>query len=179
MDLADILSILAALIFPLMFFGFLGAFLLYAFWQTKKRKRLQTELATRVMANPLNAEQPIYPVKYAAGKNFHSWLKIFPWEASGVLRLTDDAVVFQGAKNNGQPLEFAFVPQTTSSKWIGVNLINGVTSWFMLEQNGERHYFTAETGTTVFGSKHGSQEILDRVSRHFGAVAQKSQNLIS
>lgn len=160
------IALVTALAYLLFFIALIVGFLAYVIVQTRKRKRLQAELATSAMSNPANASGAVFPVKYARGKSFKSWIKVFPWEASGVLQLVDGAAVFRGKMNNGRAVELAFAPQNTQTKWIGRTFINGATSWFMLEQNGEQHYFTAETGATVFGSKGGSQEILNHVSAH-------------
>ena len=145
--------------------GFLilfAAFLVYVFVQSRKRQRIQKEL---IAAAPQSDGQN-FPVKYASEKMFKSFIKVFPWEASGVLRLIDNGILFQGAKTNGQPIELTFDPKRTGASYIGIKIINGATAWFMLEQEGSRHYFTAETGVTVFGTQRGSKEILEAVNAH-------------
>lgn len=150
--------------------------LIIAFLQSKKRKRLQSELTARAMSNPEGAQQPLYAVKYASEKRFKAWIKLFPWEASGVLQFAGDTVVFRGATNSGRPLEIAFAPENSAARWIGRTFINGATAWFMLERaSGEKHYFTAETGTTVFGSKGNSQEILNGINAYFARPNNYSQ----
>lgn len=152
-------------------FGFFGmalffiGFIAYAVWQTKKRKRLQNQLMANAQASGADGTQS-FAVKYASGKMFKSIIKVFPWEASGLLQLTNQGVLFQGAKDNGQPINLVFEPSQTKASWVGRNFINGATAWFLLEQNGEKHYFTVETGTTVFGTKGGSKQILEAVTAH-------------
>lgn len=163
----DIIALLLALAGCAGFFILFAAFLVYAFVQSRKRQRIQKEL---IAAAPQSDGGQNFPVKYAGEKKFKSFFKVFPWEASGVLRLTDTAVLFQGAKSNGQPIELTFNPRQTRASYIGIKLINGATAWFMLEQEGNRHYFTAETGVTVFGTRRGSKEIVQAISEYLAAA---------
>lgn len=151
------------------FFVLFAAFLVYAFTQSRKRQRLQKEL---VAAVPQNAGEQTFPVKYAGEQKFKAFFKIFPWEASGVLRLAENQVTFQGAKSNGQSVQLIFDSRRTRAEYIGIKLINGATAWFVIEQEGARHYFTAETGVTVFGTQNGAKGILEAVNQHLLSAAQ-------
>lgn len=183
-----IIQIIIALIGVLGFFGLIGAFFIYAIMKAKKRKRMQAELAAQMGGSATtagaNANQPnvsddgaqILPVKYASEKKFNAFIKLFPWEASGVLRITDQQIMFQGATESGsRPINIMFDPLHASTKWIGIKLINGATSWFELEQAGSRHYFTAETGVTVFGTQSGTDQIMQAVNARLYAARQQPQ----
>ena len=170
----DIIRLILALGGCVGFLVLFGAFLIYAFAQSRKRQKLQKELIATAL--PGGDGGQTFPVKYAGERMFKSFIKVFPWEASGVLRLTNDAVLFRGVGGtHNQPFELTFDPRRTCASYIGIKFINGATAWFMLEQDGSRHYFTAETGVTVFGTRRGAKGILEAVSSHL-ASAQALKN---
>lgn len=183
-----IVEIIIALIAFLGFFGLFGAFIIYAVVKTKKRKRMQAGLTAQMgggavtaganmdQANVSDDGAQILPVKYASEKKFNAFIKLFPWEASGVLRITDRQIMFQGATESGsRPINILFDPSHARTKWIGIKLINGATSWFELEQAGSKHYFTAETGVTVFGTQSGTDQIMQAVNARLYAAQHQPQ----
>lgn len=166
----DIIELLFAFAGCAGFFILFAAFLIYAFTQSRKRQQVQKELLAA--APQVSDSVRTFAVKYAGERKFKSFLKVFPWEASGVLRLAENEISFQGARTNSQPITIAFALPQTRASYIGIKLINGATAWFMLEENGSKHYFTAETGVTVFGTQKGSKEILEVVNIHLSAATQ-------
>ena len=54
---------------------------------------------------------------------------------------------------SGTEPKLQFDKEDTSIDWVGMVFKNGGCSWFLIETSKERHYFTSETGTFIFGSK--------------------------
>jgi hypothetical protein len=50
-----------------------------------------------------------------------------------------------------------------------------MVSWLRFDTAAEKHYFSSETGVTIFGSHATTKAIYDEANRHFGAPA--AQNL--
>lgn len=114
-----------------------------------------------------------FPVRYASSKKFYSWFKFFPWEASGVLLLLDREIIFFCDKlRKERNITMRFRVGDFKAEWIGSRdfLRNGITSWFEIENLGEKHYFTCETGTTIFGSEGGTRKIYDEMVRYIREV---------
>ena len=58
-----------------------------------------------------------------------------------------------------------FGSSSATIEWVGRRFWpNGALSWFAIEQNGKRIYFSSETGGLVFGSKHSTQAIYERLA---------------
>ncbi len=131
-------------------------------YMTLERKRDQRE-ATEASQQAREGWQS-YPVRYCSEKRFRSWWKLLTWEATGILSLSDEGVTLTTKTPGGATVERRFHPEEATIEWEGQNLLpNGVLSWFVIEQDGERVYFTSETGSTVFGSESSTREIYDRL----------------
>ena len=64
-------------------------------------------------------------------------------------------------------IELSFASESTTVRWIGRKIIpNGWPSWFEVGHQGQKHYFTANTGATILGSKRKTQEIYHALSNY-------------
>src|SRR4030095_9954685 len=139
------LILLGVLIVPfLLFFG-------YVFYQTFKRKSIRNRvLQTRAQTI---GNLPTMPLRHCDERRFKSWFKIFPWEGAGVLLATPETAYFFGEHLNGNPVNLQFDRNNATIAWLGkCPWPNGAVSLFLVESQGQKHYFTSETGPFVFGS---------------------------
>jgi len=142
-------------------FILLIVYLAYVGAQTRKRKKIQSML----MAAPTTDGTRQFPIRWAGSKGFNSWLKVFPWEGSGVLRLTPAGVELDGATNGGKPLAVR-ISTDAEAHWVGRAFKNGATAWFKVVDGGEEHYFTSETGNTIANTGRDTQAIFEAVKAH-------------
>jgi hypothetical protein len=105
-------------------------------------------------------------VRYASEPRFRSWIKIFPWEGTGLIVPSCGGVTFVGEKLNGTPLNYQFVRGASLIQWLGkCPWPNGAVSWFLIDAQGQKHYFTSETGPFVFGSNNSTRSAHDDSAR--------------
>lgn len=155
-----VLFCLAIILLPL------GAFFVYVFFQTSKRKRIRE----RMLANhrELVGNRPWFPARYASQPRFDSWFKIFPWEGAGILVLAPGSVLFLGETNSGEPVNVQFAPSNSALSWIGKTPFpNGAVSWFMFTMANRKDYFSSETGAFVFGSHKSTKQLFDEANASF------------
>src|SRR5262245_50478795 len=101
----DAQAVVTLLVVLIMFGLFLTPFVLffaYVFYQTFKRKRIRERMLQthgQVIGN-----NPTVPVRYSSESKFKAWLKIFPWEGTGLLVPVHGNVRFFGEYLNGIPV---------------------------------------------------------------------------
>ena len=146
-----IIGILAFLIsIAVMLFPFV-LFFIYVFYQNQKRKQIRAR--TQNAFGHILGTHRTFEVRYSSEPRFKSWFKIFPWEGTGLLVSANGVVTFVGENLNGTPLNLQFSPANSTVIWMGkCPWPNGAVSWFNFESQGQKHYFTSETGAFVFGS---------------------------
>jgi hypothetical protein len=143
-------------------------FILYVFFQSSKRKRIRARIVASYAQ--LIGNSRTVPVRYASEPRFRSWWKIFPWEGAGVLVPSAGVVTYVGEQLNGAPINLQFAPNATQPIWLGkCPWPNGAVSWFALETQGQKHYFTSETGPFVFGSNNSTRAAFDDCSSSFAS----------
>lgn len=104
-----------------------------------------------------------FRIRHASESRFKTALKLAPWDASGILLVEADAVTFYRSDASGQTEELVFTPDTTRAEWINTRLWpNGRLKWFMLNRDGQQHYFTSDTGMTVTNSDTSTRDIYMR-----------------
>ena len=141
-------------------------FFIYVFYQNSKRKQIRER--TRKAYSHMIGSTNTLPVRYCSEPRFKSWFKIFPWDGTGWLVPSSGVVTFVGEKLNGTPLNLQFGHGNTSANWLGkCPFPNGSVSWFVFEVQGEKHYFTSETGPFVFGSNNSTKAAFDESTRSF------------
>jgi hypothetical protein len=161
-----ILEIIALLIFlGILLIPFL-LFFVYVFYQNSKRKGIR-QRTTASYAHMIGNSRTV-PVRYASETRFRSWFKVFPWEGAGLLVPANGVVTFVGEQLNSTPLNLQFAPNGSQATWLGkCPWPNGAVSWFSLETQGQKHYFTSETGAFVFGSHTSTRAAFDDCSNIF------------
>jgi len=144
------------------------AFIAYVFFQNSKRKRIR-ERTTTAYGHVIGNARTV-PVRYASEPRFRSWWKIFPWEGAGLLVPANGVITFVGEQNNGAPLNLQFAQNTSHLTWLGkCPWPNGAVTWFAVETQGQKHYFTSETGPFVFGSNSSTRAAFDECNRSVAA----------
>jgi hypothetical protein len=164
----NLIQILALLILlGVMLFPFL-LFFIYVFYQNSKRKKIRQR--TLIAYAQMIGSAKTLPVRYCSEPRFKSWLKIFPWEGTGLLVPAKGVVTFIGEKLDGTQLNMQFVRGGSNLMWLGkCPWPNGAVSWFAFDTQGQRHYFTSETGPFVFGSNNSTKATFDESQNSFAA----------
>jgi hypothetical protein len=159
----QILEIIGLLVFLGVLLTPFLAFILYVFFQNSKRKRIRERTASSY--GHMIGNSRTVPVRYASEPRFRSWWKVFPWEGAGVLVPASGVVTFVGEQLNGSQINLQFARNATQATWLGkCPWPNGAVSWFALETQGQKHYFTSETGPFVFGSNNSTRTAFDHCS---------------
>lgn len=149
----------------------IAAILGYAIWQSRRRRADQENLQNRL--GSLAPDEQIFAVKYASQARFKQILKIFPWNEWGVFRLGPAGGIFYrlgpAGDNSDRPVqELPFPAATTSVQPVKRDFLrNSALSWVVLENEGSTHYFTVETGATIFGSRQKAEQMRTAFSQHF------------
>ena len=169
----DNLDAILQIIALLMFLGILLTpflvFFVYVFFQNAKRKRIRARIASS--HGQMIGNGRAVPVRYASEPRFRSWWKVFPWEGTGLLVPATGVVTFLGEQLNGTPINLQFGRNATHATWLGkCPWPNGAVSWFALETQGQKHYFTSETGPFIFGSNNTTKAAFDECSNTFTAI---------
>jgi hypothetical protein len=163
-DVGALLSIIALLLFLAMLLAPFVLFMIYVFYQNRKRKQIRERILAGNQEFPGN--YPWFPVRYASESRFKSWIKIFPWEGAGILVMTPVSIQFLGENFSGANLNIVFRPADSRINWLGkCPWPNGVVSWFEFVRPQERHFFSSETGPFVFGSNNSTKEIFEHGTR--------------
>jgi len=146
----------------------------YVFYQNSKRKKIrQRILASRA---DLIGNKRWFPARYASQQRFDALFKFLPWDGVGVLIVVPGSVLFFGETLSGSPIILQFAPGNSRINWLGkCPWPNGMVSWLRFDTADQKHYFTSETGVTIFGSHNQTKAIYDEANRTFGAPA--AQNL--
>ena len=142
--------------------------LMYAQSKAKQREAVRNKI---LVTKPISSSQGIsFPVRYSSENRFRKFLKFAPWEATGILQIRDTKIIYFGEFSNGKYIEFEFNIVNSNITWIGKNWFrNGALSWLEISHQNEKHYFSSETGTWVFGSEMTTHHIYDAlISAKFG-----------
>ena len=162
--LETIIALLTVLFFLGVFLIPFIAFFIYVFFQNSKRKSIRAR--AQAQYGHMIGSSIAVPVRYCSEPRFKTWFKIFPWEGAGLLVPSNGVVTFVGEKNNGTPLNVQFARDSSVVQWLGkCPWPNGAVSWFSVDTQGQKHYFTSETGAFVFGSDKSTREAYDQSHR--------------
>jgi len=169
----SIIQIVALLFFLGLMLVPFAAFFVYVFYQNSKRKRIRERAQTAY--GHMIGNQVALAVRYCSEPRFRSWFKIFPWEGTGLLVPSKGVITFVGEKLNGTPLNIQFGRESATVIWLGkCPWPNGAVSWFAIDTQGSKHYFTSETGAFVFGSDKSTKEAYDQSQTSFGIAPRDS-----
>ena len=146
----------------------------YVFYQNSKRKKIVQRI--RASRADVIGNKSWFPARYASQEKFDVLLKFLPWDGAGVVIVAPGSVLFLGETFSGAPLTLQFAPGNSRINWLGkCPWPNGILSWLRFDTADQKHYFSSETGVTVFGSHQTTKAIYDEANRNFGAPA--AQNL--
>ncbi|MFN2529713.1 MAG: hypothetical protein ABR555_00300, partial [Pyrinomonadaceae bacterium] len=113
-------------------------------------------------------------VRYSSQARFKVWWKIFPWEGAGILVTRPGSVSFVGEIFSGSPLSLQFDSSNSQVKWLGkCPWPNGAVSWFELDTQGNKHYFTSETGAFIFGSHQSTRAAFDKAQQSLASYIRQ------
>jgi hypothetical protein len=138
--------------------------ILYANRKAKKRKLQQNALLEKNAELLGNGE--LFRVRYCSEARFKKIFKFFPWEATGVLCLQAGKIIFLGNVSKGQEIRLELEKNGAVTEWVGKKnwFKNGMAAWLVITASGRKHYFTSETGTTIFGSACTTQEMYEKLT---------------
>ncbi|MGD2248509.1 MAG: hypothetical protein PVF58_08880 [Candidatus Methanofastidiosia archaeon] len=140
-------------------------FFIYFFRKRAKEREKTRENIIETKADYLSQGR-WFPVRYCSENRFKKILKLFPWEATGILVIKDTEIKFFCNVLAWENLELTFDSERGKTAWIGKNIWpNGVTSWFFIDSDDKKHYFTSETGAFIFGSENTTRRIYDEVKK--------------
>jgi hypothetical protein len=106
-----------------------------------------------------------YNLRYCSAKRFMGWLKFFPWEGVGVLRLQDQLLVFDAIPNSGgtftvrAPVERLLFHGRRN--WFR----NGLLPWLLLKSDSGDYYLCVETGPTILGAGRMTRDLLATIRK--------------
>lgn len=132
--------------------------------KARQRKRLFVQLREEYAASSKDAV--VLNARYASEKRFRSLLKLFPWEMAGILVIREQQVdAHFSTENQKRRSSFLFRPTTHTIEWKKADFFrNGIISWLVVTGPGdERHFFTSETGWTIFGSKRRNVALIEQI----------------
>jgi hypothetical protein len=151
----SLISLLVSL-FPALFF------LLYVRVEAKRRAAVQRQLA-KSNADQIGLEQ-WFPVLYSSAIHFKTLWKLLPWEATGILLITNKQIDFFYSDLFGTNRAVHFQRGEAKLVWHGSEFWpNGITKWFVLEREGQKHYFMVDTGILVIQSRTKTEELYNQL----------------
>jgi hypothetical protein len=142
--------------------------IVYAAGKAKKRKLLQDSLLTKNEKFLQNGK--LFRVRYCTEARFKKFFKFFPWEATGILCINDEKILFSGHAAKGQEIMLELAKEDAAAEWVGKNnwFKNGLAAWLVIKAHGAQHYFTSETGAAVFGSHDTTKAMYDTLTNPQG-----------
>lgn len=132
-----------------------------------RKKSKERDKALRLKLNKYIGKTT-FPIRYASQKRFSKFWKFFPWDSSGVLVVDGNIIRCDLSAPPGGIRSIELELKDISPLWLGRKhwFKNSVASWFVIEDHLEqKHYFTSETGTYIFGSKRTTKEILEELKK--------------
>jgi len=100
-----------------------------------------------------------YYLRYSSAKRFMGWLKFFPWEGVGVLRLQGQLLVFEAIPNSGE----AFTVRAPVERLLYHGrrnwFRNGLLPWLLLKSDSGDYYLCVETGPLIFGAGRMTRDL--------------------
>ncbi len=104
-----------------------------------------------------------FRIRYASPVYFQRWLKIFPWNDSGILHVTAQSIRLYLEHDQVINIPVA----QCRAQWHGQKFFpNGFVHWFSLQYAGTIHYLTSETGTLILNSQTGTADIFTQLGNY-------------
>jgi len=106
-----------------------------------------------------------YPVRYCTESRFRSWWKFFPWEGIGVLKATEQGLVFEAQPNKGCAFTINAPIDRLEFHGRGGWFKNGSLPWLSLKSEAGLHYLCVETGSLLIGADRKTKDLLDSIKK--------------
>jgi hypothetical protein len=130
-------------------------FLLYLTWRTRQFKKQQQKILSQLKG------QRFWRVNIARPEFIASWLRLVPYEASGVLIDADDHIKIQGFwQKTGKTVESILPKSELQVKWLGNrSMRSGNLYWAQLSTARGDLLISADTGMNAMRSREGLEDI--------------------
>jgi hypothetical protein len=102
------------------------------------------------------------PVRYCSEGRFRKFWCWYPWESSGVLMAHDKTLLIYSTHDHTMKMEFH--QDDRHVRWIGPVFSKGASCWFQIESSGKSHYFTYDSGATIFFSHELTKSLYSYLS---------------
>lgn len=97
-------------------------------------------------AQQIAGADELHPVKYSSEEHFKNHFRYTPWQARGILAIRPGGNTFFGIKEDGELINLSFEKNESRVTFVEPKFVrDGGLSWFVIEVNGEKHYFTYES----------------------------------
>ena len=136
----------------------------WAVVKARRRRRLFERLRVEHAASMKGAV--VLNARYASERRFRRVFKMFPWEMAGILIVQEHGIDAHLATENGKRrVSLSFRPALHTIEWKKADYFrNGFISWLVVTgSNDERHYFTSETGATIFRSTQRNVDLIEQI----------------
>ncbi|MBL4847847.1 MAG: hypothetical protein JKY65_20215 [Planctomycetes bacterium] len=130
-------------------------------YQTTRLRKLDKHATREASEQAQEIGTRSFPVRYSSEKRFKSWWKMVAYEATGALSVGGEGITLT-TRTAGGTIERRFHTEDATLEWKGQNFWpNGASHWFVIEQDGERVYFTSQEGRNVFTTEALTREIFE------------------
>lgn len=136
------------------FLSFLGV-MLYLAWHLRQLKQQQQKILSQLKG------QRFWRINIARPEFMSKWMRITPFEASGVLIDTGVDIKVQGYwQKSGKLMESSFPKTALKVQWLGnTSLRAGNLYWAQLQTGRENLLITADTGMNALQSRAALEDI--------------------
>jgi len=126
--------------------------------EAEKRRKIQMDILAQ--KTDLLSQGRWFPVLYCSNEYFKKARSAFSEEATGILFVHKEKVMFFGKALPLRIVELEFNRENSRARW-GLEIIReaGSLLWFAIDLQGEKHFFSQETGALKYGSVRTTQEI--------------------
>ncbi len=109
-----------------------------------------------------------YPVRYGTASHHRRLFRLLPWEAIGVLLVSDSEFKFLGRKLNGDAISFILPRNDSFMSYIEKKFIrDGGLSWFTIESAQDCHYFTTEGKLPSLSSQFSTTGLYEQLTQAY------------
>lgn len=121
--------------------------------------------STMCFRSGLKLGETSHPVRYCSEALFNRRLRLLPWEAVGTFTVGDTNFEFDGVTRDGKKLHFDFDKLDSRVQYVDRNFLrDGGLSWFAVEFDDVRYYFTSEGALPDFETPLTTTGVYEAVS---------------
>lgn len=148
------MKIILDIVYAITMMAFVGM-LLYLAWRTRQFKKQQQKILSQLKG------QRFWRINIARPEYIASWLRVAPYEASGVLIDAGDHIKIQGFwQKSGKLVESSFPKSDLRVQWLGnKSLRAGNLYWAQLSTERGDLLISADTGMNALRSREGLEDI--------------------